>query len=766
MKVALDPVWSWPLALLVSAGLIALVLITYPPRVRALPAPTRRLLILLRLLSALALVVGILRPALIYTEKDERGAQLIVLLDQSRSMNTPDAPGGLSRREALVRLLGDNQERLDSLRKTIDLRLLDFAAELTPAGETPAVEADGPITAIGKVIDELRAEEDAKRLLGVILMSDGAQRAAGEDDVDPRAAARRFAEQRGVAIYPVLFGSSDLSGVGLDLAVEDLTVDPLPFERKTVPVRGQVRVTGAAGRSVKVRLLIEDRTGKSTGESGTLVEIPVTPEARSVREFVVPAGVSTVPVDLSFVAEQAGEYKLAFEVQPVDPEPRELKVANNRMETLINVRKGGLKVAYFDIARVEAKFLKRLNENAKVQLDHFVILPGPRQAQVALDPKWFERGAYDVYIIGDVPASVFRRADNINLLDRLADRVNDGAGLLMIGGLTNFGAGGYAQTRLVDLLPVAMSASETLRPGQRSPDQHLDSDLQIVPTPDGLQHFVMQLSVSGNDAAWKQLPPLSGANRLKARGGFVDVLARAGNAEGVDLLFANAVGRGRTMAFAGDSTWKWHLRGHGQMHQRFWEQMLLWLARKELESDQPVWVSVEPRNFAPRSRVPIRFGAQNAEKQPIADAQFQVEIVTPQGERRPLTPQRAGEESFAEFSGANEPGDYWVNVSATQNGRAVGLPASTRFIVDARDPELDNPAADPDLMRELAALTGAATVTPESFGEFLDRMTTEGIAAELLRHTTTTLWDGWPLLLTFALLLIAEWFVRKRRGLV
>jgi hypothetical protein len=105
-------------------------------------------------------------------------------------------------------------------------------------------------------------------------------------------------------------------------------------------------------------------------------------------------------------------------------------------------------------------------------------------------------------------------------------------------------------------------------------------------------------------------------------------------------------------------------------------------------------------------------------------------------------------------------------VSAVREGKSYGLPTSTRFIVDARDAELDNPAADPELMSEIATLTGATTVTPEGFGDFLDRLVSEGVAAEMMRYTTVTLWDGWPLLLMFALLLTTEWFVRKRKGLV
>ena len=43
----------------------------------------------------------------------------------------------------------------------------------------------------------------------------------------------------------------------------------------------------------------------------------------------------------------------------------------------------------------------------------------------------------------------------------------------------------------------------------------------------------------------------------------------------------------------------------------------------------------------------------------------------------------------AEFANTTAPGDYWVSVSARTNGQSIGFDAYTRFIVDARDLELD-----------------------------------------------------------------------------
>jgi len=113
-----------------------------------------------------------------------------------------------------------------------------------------------------------------------------------------------------------------------------------------------------------------------------------------------------------------------------------------------------------------------------------------------------------------------------------------------------------------------------------------------------------------------------------------------------------------------------------------------------------------------------------------------------------------------------QPGDYWVRVSASTKEASLGVSALSRFIVDARDLEMDNPAADPETMNEIAELTGGSVVAPEDFGAFLERLLEEGVPEELQRFKRINLWDGWPLLLIFAGLLSMEWTIRKLRGMV
>jgi uncharacterized membrane protein len=762
VRITFAPVWSWPWMTAAIVVMLTVVLWTYPPRVRHLPPSMRRLLISLRLLAMLALIFAMLRPALQFEERDKRGALLIVAMDASKSMTTHDETGTISRREALVRTLTDNAELLDELSETVEIQYLDFDTEIAPT-DAPTLESDGAFTGIGKVIDEMREAEPSKTLVGVVLMSDGAQRAVGDDDADPRAAASRFFAQRRTPIHTVVYGEPVLTGVGLDLALEDMIIPPEAFERKTVPVRAQLRATGAADRRVRVRLLIEDRTGLSLGQSGPMREIPLpAAEIHSFREIDIRDNNQVINVDLAFIADQAGEYKLAMEVVPLEGET---KRNNNIVQTLITVRQGGLRVALFDTGRPEQKSIRLLNQTAKIQVDLQTVNSGDFAGNTRIDPSLFDPGIYDVYIIGDVHASMFELQGNRNLLDDLADRVNEGAGLLMLGGVYTFSAGGYADSPIADLIPVGLDSGDAVPLGETPPGNlYIGEQLQMLPTPDGESHYLMQIAGGDLREGWLRLPKLVGAVRLEPRNANIEVLAES--EEGQPLLLATDSGGGRVAAFAAFETWRWVQHGQRELHQRFWQQLVLWLARKEFDSDQPIWCRIQPRNFAPLATAPIEFGARDENGQPVADARFEVEVLSPDAVWQTVPSALTLDGGLAEFADTAEAGDYWVRVKGQLEGEDLGLPAMGRFLVDARDIEMDNPVADPDLMREIAKLTSTNPIESDEFGDFVSRLIAEGHSADLVRYRHVQLWDGWPLLAVFVSLLTLEWVLRKRRGLV
>src|SRR5690606_19642786 len=117
------------------------------------------------------------------------------------------------------------------------------------------------------------------------------------------------------------------------------------------------------------------------------------------------------------------------------------------------------------------------------------------------------------------------------------------------------------------------------------------------------------------------------ANRFLGLKPLGQVLAQS--QDGVPLLVAQDVGRGRAMAFAADSTWRWPLAGFAAEHQQFWRQVILWLAHKETEGDSTVWLKLANRRVRPGQPVDMTFGARTPEGQAIEDARFTVEVQGP-----------------------------------------------------------------------------------------------------------------------------------------
>lgn len=753
MELTVEPIWAWWWVAATAAALVGLVLSIDRAQLRRLPPWRRRLLLTMKLAAVAVLVLAMLRPAIQYSEADEKSAQILVLTDVSRSMNTADGPAGATRFQSVKDDLNRSSSHWTALKQKIDIRRFEFDRTLRPLDENRTA-GDGDMTAIGQTLEDIRREARLHRTLAILLMTDGAQRAISPNDIDPLLSARKLAEEQ-APVYPVGYGATSLSNTTFDVAVQDLLVDPVVFEKKLVPLKVQVRSTGSSGQKVQLRVLIEDRLGKSPGQSGELKPASVALNAQPVVEHLLRRDGEPETVELSFVATSAGELKVAVEAVPVDGE---LLTRNNRVETMITIRQGGLRVAYFDTPRPEQYFLRSVNGADKIQLDYFEVRGGKFRTQTVIPAAAFQPRAYDVYLIGDVPAVVFGTTN----LKLLADRVRDGAGFMMTGGLQNFGGGGYGNSPLADLLPVLLSPPQS-RPDTPDLQSQLTGPQSIAPTELGLKRYVMQLATGEkNRARWETLDPLMGATRLTPKNEFVEVWAAT--RDGQPLLIASTVGQARVAAFGGDTTYQWFLHGQAEEHQRFWRQMILWLARKEADSDQPVWVRVNPRNFVPGATVPLEFGARSATGEAVTDVTFQVQVTRPNGDVVPAAVRSSNGEFSADFTETEEPGEYWVRVSARRNGQTVGLDALTRFLVDPRDLELDQPNADYDLLKKIAELTGGRLLRSEDLHGFLERL--ESLKLDDLSHLhVTPLWDNWWVLLTFVAIMATEWTVRKRSGL-
>jgi len=742
-------------ATVVVVALLLLGLLAVRPGRTGLSGSRWMALVGLRLAVAALVLLAMLRPTVVRTEVKRQSATLIVLLDRSRSMTVRDALGDKSRWEMLRETLADARAELKRLAGDFELRAYAFDASLSAlevdGGEIALPETpDGEQTAIGHALEEALQREAGKRLLGVVLLSDGAQRAYAPRDLPPQTAAARLKAQ-GCPLFTLALGQSVGLGQAQDVAVTELLVNQSVFVKNELPVAATVRADGYAGSEIPVELLFETSTGKM--------------EVVAREKLKATADGKPLAIRLRYAPELPGEYKLTLRVAE---QPGELVTTNNELSTFVNVLKGGLNVLYLEGAppRVEQKFLGRAlaaSPDIHVDFPRPPIDPMRPETRPGDLSQRFEPGKYEVYILGDLDAKAFEGTED---LEQLAEAVERGAGLLALGGFHSFGPGGYATTRLADVLPVKMDRFERQNlDGTIRTDVHLTGKLTMRPTRVGLLHFALLLAGDREEnlALWSRLPPLTGANRFRQLKPGALVLAEAQN--GAPLLVADSYGNGRVMAFAGDSTWRWWLKGHEAAHKRFWRQVILWLARKDQATDGNVWVRLPKRRFAPGSRVEFTVGAQSPSGDPLPEADFKAEVVLPDDKRRPVDLVRQGDERIGSFRDTQADGDYAIEVTATHEGLPVGS-ARSRFLVFKQDLELDNAAADAASLESLAAMTGGESLAPEQLPALIERLATQTEHLEIERETKKTFWDSWSFLLLVVGLLGVEWFLRKKWGLV
>ena len=750
MKPAFDPVWPWPLLLLAIALLVGILWLGYPRRIAHLPRKWRVTLVTLRSVIIAMIVLLLLRPYLVLESDEKSDAVIYVVMDKSASMATRDAAGDRTRYEAMQKLFDEIRPSLDEIGEEIEVRLRELSDELQPV-EQPSQDPDGRTTNIGGALNKLAQAATQERTGAVLLLGDGRDTATAVSGADPLRAARLLGRQNS-PVYAVGFGSTEVASNGADVALSELDIPSDVFVRNEVPVRVRLRTFGFEGRDIRVRVLIEQRGGLGFGTPGTVTQIPPSASNKTLKVITLQSNQEDQTVSLQFIPEQAGEIKIAVEAEPLQQEVRR---ANNRVETVIRVRSGGIRVAYFDRIRPEMKWLKRINVNSRVQMDVLPILGGALANNNVISDRWFEDEAYDAYIIGDVPASILGD-QRIRKLYRLCQ--DRGVGLMMVGGQESFGQGGYHQTPLASLLPIVMSGN----------DQQLTDPVQIVPTPAALRNPILQIAAPDqNLARWRDLAPMEGANvfRLK-QGTAAQVLAESSN--GLPMLVTQSTGSGRVMVFAGDTTWQWALQEDWavEAHQRFWRQVIFWLTRMEEDGENKAWISVEPRQVMPGGNAEMTFGLRGEDGLPVREASYKVDVIGPDGETVNPQPRAEGLSAAADFTETAAPGDYWVRLEATDS-EGTTHQDTTRFLVNNQDPELDNPAADPGLLREIAHVSGGDFLKAEELKTRLQEWAEDGLPGmQIKRSRQILLWDNWFVLLGFVMLMTAEWAIRKKRGLV
>jgi hypothetical protein len=153
--------------------------------------------------------------------------------------------------------------------------------------------------------------------------------------------------------------------------------------------------------------------------------------------------------------------------------------------------------------------------------------------------------------------------------------------------------------------------------------------------------------------------------------------------------------------------------------------------------------------------------------QPLSDVSVSLEIRHPTGEDFPYAMQSLGNGQYRADLGSFPEGTYEYEAVATLDSGELGRDRGS-FTVGELSLEFRNPSADRRLMRQVARRSGGTTVEQDSLEELPSILASLPTYRPATRITESQLrlWRYLPLLFALLILMTAEWFFRKRFGLV
>ncbi|MEM9296096.1 MAG: hypothetical protein AAGA57_09870 [Planctomycetota bacterium] len=538
----------------------------------------RGLLATLRAVVLVWLVVLLCGPELVRRTERVEGDTVVVLVDRSASMGVEDVPAAgvsvddagdsamLSRLSAARAALEQADWRGEGERNVVWLAFDDAVREVAGPG---ALEGVGGGTGLGEALEAARrAGGRESSLAGVVLVSDGRV----PEGLPTRLV--RTLERSGVGVWPTAVGDANPL---LDVVLSEVELPDRVFAGDVVPVRARLRVSGGVESAdggidtpgtVVVRL-IDEVTGETIDEqrwsaAGRLGEVRLGGRAPAVE----------------------GGVRWRVEAELVETDAAERQTRNNTRLANYEVIDRPLRVLLIEgYPRWEYRYLKNLLlRERSIASSTFLLSADLAFAQEGDEPiarlprEAEEWSAYDVIILGDVPAGAIDATASAALRDQVVTR---GAGLAWIGGDRST-PDSYVGTTLADLLPMR-------RPGETVP---VGGDWLLEPSLLADALGVLQLTgpevaaVSG--VGWPAgLSPLRWVQRLGALKPTAEVLAwavsldpdaSAGDAR-LPAIVRMRAGAGQTLYLATDEAWRWRY-GRGELyHEQAWVQLIRLLAR-------------------------------------------------------------------------------------------------------------------------------------------------------------------------------------------
>ncbi len=733
------------------------------------------------------LAISLLEPLLTGTRPRPGANAMVILADNSQSLQIRDGQDSPTRGEWLRGLLAGESAWKTRLGQDFDVRQYAFDSHLRAVNRFDALSFDGTASSLSASLGALTKRFRGLPLAGIMLVTDGNTTDGADIDWS--------------SLPPVYTISPPSRDAARDISVRQVSTSQTNFESAPVVVQAEVVAVGYAGRKI-VTTLIDD-SGKEVERRDAMANADGKPLTFRFQFRPARKGVSFYRA----VARAADEEKDAEGQDPAATSEQTL--ANNSRLVVIDQGSGPYRVLYVSgRPNWEFKFLRRaVAEDEQVQLVGLVRIatkqpkfdfrsrrtgtsalfegfdhPDAETAEQHDQPvlvrlntldevelrDGFPKTSEDLFkyhavVLDDLEAGFFNQ-DQLALLRNFVSQ--RGGGLLMLGGPDTFAEGKYDRTPVGELMPVYLNPPG---PGLEPAPDLGNQEYQLVLTREGwLQPWVrLRATEDEEQTRMAAMPAFRTLNRVgKAKPGAVvlaEVRDPAGNV--APALVAQQFGKGHAGALLIGDLWRWGLRRENPTESdlgKSWRQTVRWLV-----GDVPnrVEVSVAPKADATAPTVELTVRVRDPAYQPLDNARVALKLKLPDGTDLGLDAEADGQEAgvYSARYVAKQPGAYRALATATApDGSAIGERDAGWVAQPAAD-EFARLEPNRELLSTIATKTKGELVESKDLEKFVAGLASR--KAPITETWTSPLWHR-PLYFLIAIVcLMAEWGLRRVNGL-
>lgn len=679
----------------------------------------RAFLISLRASGLIIVFFIVLSPILQLIYKEDEKPIVAVLLDNSASMKISDSYG--ERGDSLEYVY----KNISKINPGDSLGVRSFFFDLrfeSALNDTLGFQTDG--TNIEQAVRAVTDTLSGHNLQAIILVSDGIYNQGS----NPNLATQAFT----APIYTVMIGDSTAPK---DVVVKRLQTNQITYVNKELPVEVTLWQNGFEGERVLVTLMQgNEQIARKT----------ITFEESGFEQ----------KVELAFTPKKVGDFNYTVHVQSM---PDEITEKNNSQNIRIRVLKSKIQVLILSGAPdFDRHFLSYFGEQLKDYRFTFLTESSPGN---------YYEGSFNEIRLDSIDLIMFHgfptsrsNGEHVRKVFQEVERRK----LPLFWALTQ-STHIPALNAYKDLLPFASNS-------RLNPVENVFARL----TNGGVLHPIMRLdeSETANNLIWSELPPLEVYGGIKPKQGS-QLLLQSGeirpgrNVRGNDLpiLYTYRQGGIKHLVFAASNFGFWHFQlqedlSRDQMMIKFMDRSIRWLVNRE-DINQ---IQIQPvqRTFNLGDAVTFSGKVYDEFYRSIQDAQVTIRIKNEEKDvSEKMNSVGAGFYQHA-FGGLPE-GEFEYTVTAEKDGRRIGE-RKGKFAVRPFFLEYQQTAGNVDLMRQLASRTGGQFYRPAEFFKKFPRTSFES----RIQYSSTEyfLWDYLHWLFILILIFGAEWFLRKRWGML